>query len=136
MYCQASKHQKEKRNHKRRNHSDGNKGGEPRCWDRGSECGVIESAKGGGMGVKEELEECWDDDSLNTQKLIKNSVCPTLFPSLASLTEPALIFTLLCPSYTNAQRQKPLNSTSDGPKEVQVKCKRAERGWKSDREKE
>lgn len=46
-----------------RNHLDG-KRAEPRCWNRGSECGVIESAKGGGMGVKEELKECYD--SLNT----------------------------------------------------------------------
>lgn len=40
---------------------DGKERGEPRCWDRGSEWAVIESANGGGMGVKEELKECWDD---------------------------------------------------------------------------
>lgn len=32
--------------------------GEPRRWDRGSEFRVIESAKGGGLGVREELQEC------------------------------------------------------------------------------
>lgn len=39
----------------------GKKGGEPRHWDRGSEYSVIESAKGGGLWVREELKECWDD---------------------------------------------------------------------------
>lgn len=28
---------------------------------RGSEYGVTESAKGGGLWVREELKECWDD---------------------------------------------------------------------------
>lgn len=32
------------------NHFNGKKGGELRHWDRGSEYGVIESAKGGGLG--------------------------------------------------------------------------------------
>lgn len=31
-----------------------NRGQSQDAGDRGSECGVIESAKGGGMGVKEE----------------------------------------------------------------------------------
>lgn len=38
------------------------KGGrKPRHWDRGSNYGVNESATGGGLGVREEFKECWDD---------------------------------------------------------------------------
>lgn len=56
----CDKHQKEMRQNVEKS-LDGKERGKPRCWDRGSEYGVIESAKGGGLGVREELKECWDD---------------------------------------------------------------------------
>lgn len=117
MFCQPSalKYQKEKRNETKCGESlrwekKHKKGGEPRHWDRGSEYGVIESAKGGGLGgggwgrswrnagmiESEYIKTHWEFSSVSFH------LCPSLLIS-KGWQDPYLYTTYRVPSHQSAK---------------------------------
>lgn len=86
------------------------KGGEPRHWDRGSEYGVIESAKGGGLGgggwgrswrnagmiESEYIKTHWEFSSVSFH------LCPSLLIS-KGWQDPYLYTTYRVPSHQSAK---------------------------------
>lgn len=106
----------------------GKKVGEPRLWDRGSEYGVIESAQGGGLWVREESKECWDDRVWIHKKSsrILRRLCPSrpLSLDLGVNTELSLKAYL----YTALIYSVPSNQSAKEAGEKRKSLKKKERG--------
>lgn len=118
MFCQPSalKYQKEKRNETKCGESlrwekKHKKGGEPRHWDRGSEYGVIESAKGGGLGGGGGWGRSWRNAGMIESEYIKTHwefssvsfhLCPSLLIS-KGWQDPYLYTTYRVPSHQSAK---------------------------------